>query len=334
MSADHTFDWSWRGVAIPVRYELFGANDRARVLLLPALSTVSTRDEMAALARLLSRGRGVLVTDWPGFGDNPRPALDYEPDLYRAFLEALLAHLGDPSGARAVVAAGHAAAYAIDLEARRPATFAKLVLIAPTWRGPLPTVMGGRRPIQNRIRRLVQMPVLGELLYRINVSRPVVRMMYKGHVYADPDFVTSDHLARRMQLARRPGARFASACFVTGALDPFHERELPPLIQAMVNPSGLPPVRAASITCSWSRRGSRSRCRPRSLAWAGGRLAPSRCFRLRRRTDRRHRTRAPTRPLQAASRASPRPLPFEDRLASNRSRHLPRCRARARRRSR
>jgi pimeloyl-ACP methyl ester carboxylesterase len=137
MSPDHTFDWSWRGMAIPVRYDLFGVNDRARALLLPALSTVSTRDEMAALARLLSRGRGLLVTDWPGFGDNPRPALDYEPDLYRAFLEALLAHLGDPPGTRAVVAAGHAAAYAIDLEARRPATFAKLVLIAPTWRGPL-----------------------------------------------------------------------------------------------------------------------------------------------------------------------------------------------------
>jgi hypothetical protein len=85
--------------------------------------------------------------------------------------------------------------------------------------------MGDRPSILNRIRRLVQMPVLGELLYRINVSRPVVRMMYKGHVYADPDFVTSDHLARRMQLARRPGARFASACFVTGALDPFHDRE-------------------------------------------------------------------------------------------------------------
>jgi pimeloyl-ACP methyl ester carboxylesterase len=171
MSADHTFDWRWRGVAIPVGYDLFGANTRARVLL-PAMSTVSTRDEMAALARLLSRGRGVLVTDWPGFGDNPRPALDYEPDLYRAFLEAVLAHLGDLPGARAVVAAGHAAAYAIDVEARRPATFAKLVLIAPTWRGPLPTVMGDRRPILNRIRRLVQMPVLGELLYRINVSRP------------------------------------------------------------------------------------------------------------------------------------------------------------------
>ena len=50
-------------------------------------------------------------------------------------------------------------------------------------------------------------------------------MMYKGHVYADPAFVTSDHLARRMQTARQPSARFASASFVTGALDPFPNRE-------------------------------------------------------------------------------------------------------------
>ena len=119
MSADHTFDWSWRGVAIPVRYDLFGANDRARVLL-PALSTVSTRDEMAALARLLSRGRGVLVTDWPGFGDNPRPALDYEPDLYRAFLEALLAHLGDPALTPSDRAATRPAAYHSEPARLRP----------------------------------------------------------------------------------------------------------------------------------------------------------------------------------------------------------------------
>src|SRR5438874_10515262 len=51
------------------------------------------------------------------------------------------------------------------------------------------------------------------------------------------------------------------------------------------------------------------------LAWAGGRLSPSRSVLLRRRTDRRRRTRAPTRPLRAACRASPGPLPFEDRLA-------------------
>jgi pimeloyl-ACP methyl ester carboxylesterase len=36
--------------------------------------------------------------------------------------------------------------------------------------------------------------------------------------------LTDDLLADRMRLTRQPGARFASACFVTGALDPFDGR--------------------------------------------------------------------------------------------------------------
>ena len=123
-----------------------------------------------------------------------------------------------------MIACGHAAGYAIDLEARHPGTFTRLVLIAPTWRGPLPTMMSGRKPIQAHIRRLIHAPVIGELIYRLNVSRPVVRMMYRRHVFADPGFLTDDLLADRMRVARRPGARFASACFVTGALDPFDDR--------------------------------------------------------------------------------------------------------------
>jgi hypothetical protein len=49
-------------------------------------------------------------------------------------------------------------------------------------------------------------------------------MMYRRHVFADPAFLTNDLLADRMGLTRQPGARFASACFVTGALDPFDDR--------------------------------------------------------------------------------------------------------------
>jgi hypothetical protein len=124
-----------------------------------------------------------------------------------------------------VVACGHAAGYAIDLEARQPGTFTHLVLIAPTWRGPLPTMMSGRKPIQGRIRRLIHAPVIGELLYQLNVSRPVVRMMYRRHVFADPAFLSDGLLADRIRLTRKPGARFASACFVTGALDPFDDGE-------------------------------------------------------------------------------------------------------------
>jgi hypothetical protein len=195
------------------------------ILMLPALSTVSTRDELKALAHHLGTRRGIL-TDWPGFGDRARPQLDYDRELLRGFLEALVAQLRSELDKPAfpVIACGHAAGYAIDLEARRPSTFTHLVLIAPTWRGPLPTMMGGRKPIQQRVRRWVHAPLIGELLYRLNVSRPVVRMMYRRHVFADPEFLSDGLLAERMRVARRPGARFASACFVTGALDPFDDR--------------------------------------------------------------------------------------------------------------
>jgi pimeloyl-ACP methyl ester carboxylesterase len=193
--------------------------------MLPALSTVSTRDELKALVRRLETRR-CIIADWPGFGDTARPRLDYDRGLLRGFLEALVRHLHEllEKPLFPVIACGHAAGYAIDLQARQPGIFTRLVLIAPTWRGPLPTMMSGRKPIQAHIRRLIHAPVIGELIYRLNVSRPVVRMMYRRHVFADPASLTADLLADRMRVARRRGARFASACFVTGALDPFDDR--------------------------------------------------------------------------------------------------------------
>jgi hypothetical protein len=220
-----TFAWNWRGTPIRVGYEVSGPAKAEPILLLPAMSTVSTRDELRALAHHLGTRRSV-VTDWPGFGNMPRPRLDYDRALCRGFLGELVAHLKSElkSTSFPVVACGHSAGYAIDLEARQPGTFTHLVLIEPTWRGPLPTMMSGRKPIQGHIRRLIHSPVIGELLYRLNVSGPVVRMMYRRHVFADPAFLTNDLLADRMGLTRQPGARFASACFVTGALDPFDDR--------------------------------------------------------------------------------------------------------------
>jgi pimeloyl-ACP methyl ester carboxylesterase len=221
----NTLAWSWRGTSIPVGYEVSGPAGAEPILMLPAMSTVSTRDELRALARHLG-SRRCIITDWPGFGDTARPRLDCDRALCRGFVEALVAHLRGELERNSfpVVACGHAAGYAIELEARLPGTFTHLVLIAPTWRGPLPTMMSGQKPIQARIRRLIHAPVIGELLYRLNVSRPIVRMMYRRHVFADSRFLTADLLAERMRLTRRPGARFASACFVTGALDPFDDR--------------------------------------------------------------------------------------------------------------
>ena len=77
------------------------------------------------------------------------------------------------AGARVGVVCNHAS---IDARFSVRIVNATSPLIAPTWRGPLPTMMGGRKPVQERIRRLIHAPVVGELIYRLNVSRPVVRM--------------------------------------------------------------------------------------------------------------------------------------------------------------
>ena len=95
----------------------------------------------------------------------------------------------------------------------------RLVLIAPTWRGPLPTMAGGDRPFFAKIRGAIEMPGIGPLLYQLNVNRFVVSKMVAGHVYSDASWLTGERLVEKRQVIDAPGARFASAAFVTGSLD-------------------------------------------------------------------------------------------------------------------
>src|SRR6516164_3365288 len=128
------------------------------------------------------------------------------------------------SGSHGVVAAGHAATYVLHHAAHRPGTIARAALIAPTWRGPLPTMGGGQRPLFQAIRRAVETPYVGPLLYRLNVNPFVVRKMVAGHVYSDANWLTGERLAQKCRVIDAAGARFASAAFVTGALDPVARR--------------------------------------------------------------------------------------------------------------
>jgi pimeloyl-ACP methyl ester carboxylesterase len=213
--------WNWRGESIHLGARSMGTGPK--LLLLPALSSISTRHEMRPLQERLARDYACLSVDWPGFGDGARPRLDWTPEAYSAFLAFLLtAVMPQP---HAVVAAGHAAGYALAQAANAPRSIARLVLIAPTWRGPLPTMAGGHRPLFDRLCRLVDLPALGPLIYRLNVNRVVVRYMAAGHVYAEPAFLAGERLREKLAVTRAPGARFASVRFVTGRLDPLASRE-------------------------------------------------------------------------------------------------------------
>ncbi|WP_430911399.1 alpha/beta fold hydrolase [Methylobacterium sp. sgz302541] len=233
------------GQRVPTPYDVFGTGP-SQALLLPALSSISTRAEMAGLARALSFDHRCIVPDWPGFGARDRDRVPLAPPLLHAFLDALIAALPGPYAMG--VAAGHAAFYLAAAAARHPGIFGRLVLVAPTWRGPLPTVMGaGRRPLFRALRRAVETPLLGEMLYRANISRPVIGRMMRAHVYADPANVTARVVAEKHAVTRRRGGRFGTAAFVTGGLDPVETREdflalwsgdLPPV--TLLRPAGAP----------------------------------------------------------------------------------------------
>jgi pimeloyl-ACP methyl ester carboxylesterase len=214
-------DWNWRGKIIRLGADARGCGPK--VLLLPALSSISSKREMHPLQERLAARYSTLAVDWPGFGEGPRPQLDWTPETYATFLAFVLNSVMPHP--HAIIAAGHAAAYVLKHAASVSAQPTGLVLVAPTWRGPLPTMAGGHRPFFDRLCRLVDRATVGPLIYRLNVNPFVVRRMGAGHVYSDPAFLDEERLRQKLAVVRAPGARFASVRFVTGLLDPLASRE-------------------------------------------------------------------------------------------------------------
>ena len=205
--------FQWDGAEVALGMDEAGAG--RSVVLLPALSSISTRYEMLPLLDRLSSEFHVATVDWPGFGDLPRPRADWSPEILSRFLDWFLDELiATPCR---IVAAGHAAAYALYAAARRPGMVERLALIAPTWRGPLPTMMGGQRPWFSRVRAAIDNPVVGPLLYRLNVSRPVLDSMARRHVYSRAGWLAGEHLASKLEVTGAPGARHVGPLRLRGA---------------------------------------------------------------------------------------------------------------------
>lgn len=211
-----TYTWQWQGRSLTVAYETLGSG--RPVLLLPAMSTVSTRNELATLTADLAAEFQVTALDWPGFGDSDRPAVEYQPELFRQFLPAFVREqFAKPP---AVVAAGHGAGYAL----ARAELWSRIVAVAPTWRGPL-AVMGAPEAMRDGLRALVRSPLVGQVLYGLNTRPEFLKWMYRRHVFVDAAKLTPDYIERRYQGTQKSGARYAPAAFVTGGLDPFESRE-------------------------------------------------------------------------------------------------------------
>src|SRR5262245_19270212 len=118
-------EWNWRGEIIRLACDASGSGPK--VLLLPALSSISSRREMRPLQERLAPSYSTLAVDWPGFGDAPRPQVDWGPQAYADFLAfALSSVMAQP---HAIIAAGHAATYVLAHTAGASPPKPRLVLI-------------------------------------------------------------------------------------------------------------------------------------------------------------------------------------------------------------
>ncbi len=213
------YPWNWQNQQVRVVYETLG--DGTPVLLLPAFSTVSMRSEMAGIAKLLSPYFQTIAVDFPGFGDSSRLPFDYQPAIYHQFLEDFITYVIQKPAS--VIAAGHSAAYVLKLAQKQPNLFSRIALIAPTWRGPFPT-MGMSRNVAGVGKDLIRFPLLGQALYKLNTAPSFLSWMYSRHVYVDNDNLTPEFIQHKWQNTQKPGARFAPAAFVTGNLDAIDNR--------------------------------------------------------------------------------------------------------------
>jgi len=215
-SSTQIYNWRWEKKVISIAYEVMG--NGSPILLLPALSTISSRDELRQLGTLLAVNHKVYILDWVGFGESDRPNIKYEPKVFRGLLRSFVREtFSEPI---VVMAAGHAAGYVMDLVAEAPNPWSWVVLLAPTWRGPLPSMMGdGKKKRYRAIQGLINLPIVGQFLYWLNTTNAFLNFMMTRHVYANPANITPEVLRSKRKITQAKGARFASAAFVTGALD-------------------------------------------------------------------------------------------------------------------
>ena len=145
------YNWHWENKQYKVVYETIGQG--SPILILPAFSTVSSRGEMNGIAQILADQYQVTVLDWLGFGESDCPGVDYNPILFQQLLQDLVKGVfNEPI---ILIAAGHAVGYALKLGQSTPDLVSQLILIAPTWQGPL-RVMGLPDSIRNGVKNLVR----------------------------------------------------------------------------------------------------------------------------------------------------------------------------------
>ncbi|WP_336136848.1 alpha/beta fold hydrolase [Natronomonas amylolytica] len=194
--------YRWRG--FDVAYTDAGDPAAPDLLLVHGINAAASSHEFRYVVDALAEEYHVLAPDLPGFGHSDRPPLLYSNSLYATFIRDLV---GDLTDEPTVLASSLSAAYVA--EAADELAVESFVFVCPTA-----TTIPGRRAW---LRSLFRLPVAGEGLYNLLVSKPAIRYFLADHAFDGP--VSEEWVEYDWLTAHQPRARFAPASFISGFLD-------------------------------------------------------------------------------------------------------------------
>jgi pimeloyl-ACP methyl ester carboxylesterase len=206
--------YRWRGMN--VAYTEAGDPSDPNLVLLHGINAAASSGEWRAVFDRLSEEYHVVAPDLPGFGRSDRPALRYSAAFYEEFVADFLAEFSEDRGdheageAPTVIASSLSAAYAV--HAAQMVAVDRFYLVCPTTTaGP-----GGQKAW---VRELLRLPLAGEALFNLIVSRPAIAYFNADHGYATPGGTDEEWEAYEWETAHQQNARFAPASFVAGDLN-------------------------------------------------------------------------------------------------------------------
>jgi pimeloyl-ACP methyl ester carboxylesterase len=218
------------------------ADSAPPVVLLHSLGPGHDVAEWEAAADLLADRHAVFALDLPGWGRSDAPAA-YRPGAFVEAIEEFLA--GVVHEPAVVVAAGLAAAYALEVAARRPELVRALGLVGPQG---LEAEIGrlGWMASAGRAgaRQLASLPLVGTTALDLATSRAALAHHLRHDVYATPERVDAALVEHHYRGSHLPRARRALAAYLAGRLRPT-AAELADAAAAVVQPVWIAWGRAA-----------------------------------------------------------------------------------------
>jgi pimeloyl-ACP methyl ester carboxylesterase len=194
-------------------YEVKGAHDAKPLVLVHSLDLGASSYEWRKNVDALSTRFRVFALDLLGFGLSDRPLVDYDADMYTDLLSDFIKEVVGTSAI--VVAHGATSAYVIAAGYRRPQFFERLVLISPSSaivEEAYPGIFGAT------VKRLLCLPIVGQLVYNLLTSRQALRRFYDKHSYHNPDLVSDELVEYIYTSAHQPGSRFVTAALLSKSL--------------------------------------------------------------------------------------------------------------------